>query len=412
MGLSLAQTLLNKGIFMSRKSAGSGVCQGESSRHYGWISTTPGAGASSSQEPSQMHRISSKLNPHPPMEKMDRDQDSGLWGSSSSSSSMSGGSWDQDWWSGGAGGCSDPYHHCDTPIYSPSSTKTSIKTYSRSIGGYGKVNAGYRKDDHLPVRVAIKRIPMSKVALTPLTWNDGDMVRVPLEVALMLRVTGPGGVVPGPSAVVSLLDWFQRGQELILVLERPVPCVDLFGFLQERGGRLREQDARVLLQQVLGALAELHSKGVVHRDVKTENILVETGSDPPRVRVIDLGCGSFLREDPYTEFSGTLEYSPPEWYVTGGYSAGQLTVWQVGVLLYVMVVGRFPFTTQAEIVCQEPHIHKGLTQNCQDLLRSCLSKCPEDRPSLETLPVHPWLACPTPGWSDPPLTGLIHPWLV
>ncbi|CAL8277270.1 unnamed protein product [Merluccius merluccius] len=155
------------------------------------------------------------------------------------------------------------------------------------------------------------------------------------------------------------------GQELVLVLERPVPSVDLFGYMQERGGRLPEHEAKVLLQQVLAALAELHSNGVVHRDVKTENILVETGSNPPHVWMNDLGCGYFPRDGPYTEFR--------EWYVSGGYGVGQLTAWQVGVMLYVMLTGRF----------------KTVTHNCQDLLRSCLSNCLKARPALETLPVHP-----------------------
>ncbi|KAK0140987.1 Serine/threonine-protein kinase pim-2 [Merluccius polli] len=147
--------------------------------------------------------------------------------------------------------------------------------------------------------------------------------------------------------------------------------MDLFGYMQERGGRLPEHEAKpsptgitdhtytshahidiVLLQQVLAALAELHSNGVVHRDIKTENILVETGSNPPRVWVNDLGCGYFPREGPYTEFRAQagLKILPPPHTVKsgtcrGGYGVGQLTVWQVGVMLYVMLTGRFKTVT-------------------------------------------------------------------
>ena len=61
---------------------------------------------------------------------------------------------------------------------------------------------------------------------------------------MILRVTGPGATLTGPSALGSLLHWFQRGQELVRGLEGPVPCLDHFGFLQQqRGGRLWEQEA-------------------------------------------------------------------------------------------------------------------------------------------------------------------------
>ena len=54
--------------------------------------------------------------------------------------------------------------------------------------------------------------------------------------------TGRGG---GSQAAVALLDWYELDQELIMVLERPVPAVDLFDYIQERGGFLAEDQAKV-----------------------------------------------------------------------------------------------------------------------------------------------------------------------
>lgn len=61
--------------------------------------------------------------------------------------------------------------------------------------------------------------------------------------ALILKATG-GPESPGSSAAVSLLDWYDLDQELILVLERPVPCVDLRQCLEENGS-LQEHEAKV-----------------------------------------------------------------------------------------------------------------------------------------------------------------------
>uniref|UniRef100_A0A3B5B0Q1 non-specific serine/threonine protein kinase n=1 Tax=Stegastes partitus TaxID=144197 RepID=A0A3B5B0Q1_9TELE len=90
-------------------------------------------------------------------------------------------------------------------------------------GGCGSVFAGCRKSDNLPVfvsQVAIKRVPTDKI--------------------LCKHV-----VSVQPAGTISLLDWYDLGQELILVLERPVPCEDLFDYVAGNGGSLEEEEAKV-----------------------------------------------------------------------------------------------------------------------------------------------------------------------
>ncbi len=144
-----------------------------------------------------------------------------------------------------------------------------------------------------------------------------------------------------------------------------------------------------IMKQLVEAAIKMHSEGVFHRDMKSENVLVETGSDVPRVRVIDFGCGCFVKRRPYRCFSGTTSgfcfcscsssigwfwtddlhsdllfilcffvspsvclciigttaYAPPEFYIQGAYKAGPTTVWQLGALLYEMLDGYKQFTT-------------------------------------------------------------------
>ncbi|CAL8316391.1 unnamed protein product [Gadus morhua 'NCC'] len=213
---------------------------------------------------------------------------------------------------------------------------------------------------------------------------------LPLEIALMRKVQREGGSA-SPGAAVQLLDSFKLDQELILVQERPVPSTDLLHYMESKGGLLEEQKAKMIMQKVIKAITDIHSKGVLHRDIKPENILIETGSDVPRVWIIDFGCGDFLHHSVYYNISGTLNYYPPEWFKHQFYMAGPMTVWQIGLLAYQMLVGEYPFDSVQELISEEPPIGSELSPNCQEFVRSCLAKQPQKRLPLDSLLAHPWL---------------------
>lgn len=63
---------------------------------------------------------------------------------------------------------------------------------------------------------------------------------------------------------------------------------------------------QIIMQQLVEAAIELHSQQVFHRDIKLENILLETGADVLRVRMTDFGCGCFARKGHYRLFSGMM----------------------------------------------------------------------------------------------------------
>ncbi|KAK8379522.1 hypothetical protein O3P69_019449 [Scylla paramamosain] len=90
--------------------------------------------------------------------------------------------------------------------------------------------------------------------------------RIPREVALLLRVCQV-------THVVKLLDWLERDDSYLLVFERPEPCQDLFDYITERKA-IPEQEARLLFKQVVDIVRECHGAGVIHRDIKDENLLV------------------------------------------------------------------------------------------------------------------------------------------
>ncbi|XP_024860302.2 serine/threonine-protein kinase pim-3-like [Kryptolebias marmoratus] len=198
-------------------------------------------------------------------------------------------------------------------------------------GGCGSVFAGYRRADNLPV--AIKHIPENNNLYC--NQRDENGRRLSVEVAVMLRLEEKTTSSPGTSAPVSLLDWYDLRKELIIVMERPVPAEDLFSYKENNGGCLTEDEAKVILKQLIDAAMHLQRQSIFHRDIKIDNILIETGSEVPRIRLIDFGLSSIDEyETIFDDFIGTWAHVPPEWLFQDMYSAESTTVWQVGVVLY------------------------------------------------------------------------------
>lgn len=89
-----------------------------------------------------------------------------------------------------------------------------------------------------------------------------------------------------------MLDWFEANNEFVLVLERQTNMMDLFDY-NSRLGPLPEASARIVYQQLAEAILHCHDRGVVHRDLKEENVLIN--KETFQVKLIDFGCGCHLQ---------------------------------------------------------------------------------------------------------------------
>ncbi|XP_022522271.2 serine/threonine-protein kinase pim-2-like [Astyanax mexicanus] len=244
-------------------------------------------------------------------------------------------------------------------------------------GGFGSVFAGQR--------IAIKQVCRDKVQQWARLPDKPSLV--PMEIALLLQLGRESPAGPSHRGIIRMLDWFEVPGQGYLI-ERPQPCKDLFDFITERGV-VEEPLAQRFLKQVVEAIQFCHSKGVVHRDIKDENILVDTRTGD--LKIIDFGSGALLKDSIYTDFEGTRVHSPPEWIVHQQYEAVPLTVWSLGVLLYDMVCGDIPFEMDRDIVSANTSFTKRTSKECQSLIRWCLSFHSKDRPTLEQILQHPWM---------------------
>ena len=158
-------------------------------------------------------------------------------------------------------------------------------------GGFGTVYAGRRLTDGL--QVAVKHVARARVT----HWvNCPGGRRLPLELKLLLQLQAVEGVI-------QLLEFFEKFDSFIFVFERADKCKDLFDVITDKKC-LEEDIARNFFRQIVTTVLACHSKGVIHRDIKDENILVDliTG----KLKLIDFGSGAFLKEEGelYTDFDG------------------------------------------------------------------------------------------------------------
>jgi len=239
-------------------------------------------------------------------------------------------------------------------------------------GGFGVVYAAVRKCDGL--KVAVK-----EVSKDTKIQNDDN---IPLEIALMQQVRD----VPG---VIKLLDYFDTPDCFYIVMER-FNSKDLFDYISEQGP-LNETIAKEMFRDIVETVSLCHQNGVVHRDIKDENILVDIKT--LKTKLIDFGSGTYFQNKVYQEFQGTRVYSPPEWIKYGSYTAEALTVWSLGILLYDMVCGDIPFESDDEIyrarIVWSKHLK--LSNQVKDLIADCLTIDPTKRISLDRIKDHVWL---------------------
>lgn len=174
-----------------------------------------------------------------------------------------------------------------------------------------------------------------------------------------------------------------------------VPDGELFDYIVSRG-KLDENEARTLFQQIISGIDYCHANFVIHRDLKPENLLLESGN-PPRIKIADFGLSNRLRDGMFLKTScGSPNYAAPE--IIGGqlYAGPECDVWSCGVILYALLCGSLPFDDEniralfrkikGGIYTIPSHISPG----ARDLLQRMLVVDPIKRITIQQIQKHPW----------------------
>ena len=132
-----------------------------------------------------------------------------------------------------------------------------------------------------------------------------------------------------------------------------------------------------------------NNAGVVHGDVKCENILVDLTNN--ELKLIYFGNALTLKEGPYDSFAGTEVYYPPGWFKSNIFHPHSGTVWALGITIYCMECGDIPFQNPRQIEAARLNFPKFLSVDVRDLILNCLQMKPTNRLSLGEILKHPWI---------------------
>ena len=142
--------------------------------------------------------------------------------------------------------------------------------------------------------------------------------------------------------IIKLYQGFVIKNELLLIMEY-ADGGELVNYVQEKQG-LSELECRSLFKQLIAAIDVCHNQGIIHRDLKLENVLFESKTRT-RIKVVDFGiAGRCTANSADKTDAGTLRYMAPEVLNgTDNKASPAIDVWAMGVMLYCMLFYKFPF---------------------------------------------------------------------
>jgi len=251
-------------------------------------------------------------------------------------------------------------------------------------GAYATVKVAYHKG--LDKKVALKIYDKTKL-IEPQRQKS-----VQREIKIMERLSNP--------FIAKLYDAFDTQKQVVLVMEL-VRGMSLHGYLKSKSGRrLPEPEARRLFRQIVTGIGYCHGKSITHRDIKLENLLLDESNN---IKIIDFGFSTCIPNTKKIKiFCGTPSYMAPEIVSRKEYAGPPADIWALGVLLYAMLCGTFPFKGDSDkdlyrrITRGYFEIPDHLSTFSKALLLRILQIDPERRPTADQILVDIWLNSPDP----------------
>nr|CAD7589724.1 unnamed protein product [Timema genevievae] len=169
---------------------------------------------------------------------------------------------------------------------------------------------------------------------------------------------------------------------------------EIFDYLVENG-RMNEKEARRIFQQIVAAVHYCHTRQIVHRDLKAENLLLDLDKD---IKLADFGFSNhFQPGQKMSTWCGSPPYAAPELFEGREYDGPKTDIWSMGVVLYVLVCGALPFdgstlqNLRTRVIKGKFRIPFFMSADCEHLIRHMLVVEPEKRLGIKQILNHRWM---------------------
>jgi len=259
-------------------------------------------------------------------------------------------------------------------------------------GGQAEVKLGTCKPGVKPGgRVAIK---IAKISHS----NPRALMEKEIDLLDHIERNDPEGMVD----VVRYYGKIEDNQHIVLVLEL---CSggELFDDILDNG-TYSEYQASKSMNCIVRTLSSMQQMGIIHRDIKPENFVYSDKSPSRKLKLIDFGMAC-RTSDPFSVRAsaiGTPAYQAPEIIVEHGEATTASDIWSLGVVLFIMLSGTFPFNPnngddklrrqiQSGTFTFNPHEWKHVSSDAKDLIRKMLTVDTDKRITLAEILLHPWL---------------------
>lgn len=237
-------------------------------------------------------------------------------------------------------------------------------------GAYGEVKLVW--DPTKQYVIALKSIYKDRILVD--TWSrDRALGVIPNEIKILNQLRK----VPHPN-IVDFLDYFEDTScyHVEMVPLSLSNVLDLFDFVDVQSSQTSQLNLLLIWQQIVSAVAHIHSLGIVHRDLKDENVIIDTNRF---VKLIDFGSAAYVKQGPFDVFVGTVDYAAPEILQGDPYEGRAQDNWALGILLYTIMFAETPFRSPQEIMSAE--LPADMICLGKPLIEKLLMKNPEQRMS-------------------------------
>ncbi|KAM9804577.1 serine/threonine-protein kinase SIK1 [Neosynchiropus ocellatus] len=259
--------------------------------------------------------------------------------------------------------------------------------------GFYEIIRTLGKGNFAVVKLAKHKVTKTQVAIKIIDktrLNPSNLEKIYREVQIMKLLNHPH--------IIKLYQVMETKDMLYIVTEY-AKNGEMFDHLTSNG-RMSEDEARKKFWQILTAVDYCHRHHIVHRDLKTENLLLDANMN---IKLADFGFGNFYNAgEPLSTWCGSPPYAAPEVFEGKEYEGPQLDIWSLGVVLYVLVCGSLPFDGPS-LPALKQRVTEGrfripffMSQDCENLIRKMLVVDPAKRISVAQIKQHRWmLADPT-----------------